>query len=75
MHQKNEEGLSPASAGKTKQELDQMNNEELMALYKQTGDNDIKWALAMRFQEPLRRIAMRTCGAYGGMNQLEDVIL
>ena len=74
MHQKNEEGLSPASAGKTKQELDQMNNEELMALYKQTGDNDIKWALAMRFQEPLRRIAMRTCGAYGGMNQLEDVI-
>ena len=74
MHQKNEEGLSPASAGKTKQELDQMNNEELMALYKQPGDNDIKWALAMRFQEPLRRIAMRTCGAYGGMNQLEDVI-
>ena len=74
MHQKNEEGLSPASAGKTKQELDQMNNEELMALYKRTGDNDIKWALAMRFQEPLRRIAMRTCGAYGGMNQLEDVI-
>ena len=57
MHQKNEEGLSPASAGTTKQELDQMNNEELMALYKQTGDNDINWARAMRFQEPLRRIA------------------
>lgn len=55
-------------------DIERLDNEELMRLYKETGDNDLKWALALRFQDQIRRIALRTCGAYMGVNQLEDVI-
>lgn len=59
-------------AGQT--ELDRLDNEELMLRYKETGDEEIKWALVLRFQDQIRRVALRTCGLYSSFSQLDDVI-
>lgn len=56
------------------QDLEQLDNEQLLLRYKETGDNELKWALVMRFREQIRRIALRTCGIYNGFGQLDDVI-
>ena len=59
-------------AGQT--ELDRLDNEELMLRYKETGDEELKWALVLRFQDQIRRVALRTCGLYSSFSQLDDVI-
>lgn len=53
---------------------DEMDNQELMLRYKETGDENLKWELVLRFQEQIRRIAIRTCGLYSSFHQLDDVI-
>ena len=60
--------------GLFRQDLEQLDNEELLLLYKETGDNEAKWALVMRFREQIRRIALRACGIYNGFSQLDDII-
>lgn len=61
-----------ATAGK--RDIDSLSNEELMRLYKEKGDSELKWALVLRFQEQIRRVAIRTCGLYSSFSQLDDVI-
>ncbi len=55
-------------------DIDALSNDELLALYKQTNDNDIKWKLVLRFTDFIKRIAMQTCGLYSGFAQMDDVI-
>lgn len=65
--------LEPApDTGQTN--LDSLDNEELMRRYKETGDEELKWALVLRFQDQIRRVALRTCGLYSSFSQLDDVI-
>ncbi len=55
-------------------DIDALSNDELLKLYKQTGDNELKWKLVLRFTDFIKRIAMQTCGLYSGFAQLDDVI-
>ncbi len=55
-------------------DVDTLDNEQLLLLYKKTGDNDIKWKLVLRFTDFIKRIAVQTCGLYNGFTQLDDVI-
>ncbi|MGI5962450.1 MAG: sigma-70 family RNA polymerase sigma factor [Lawsonibacter sp.] len=55
-------------------EISSLDTQELMLRYKETGDVELKWALVLRFQDQIRRIALRTFGAGNGINQLEDVV-
>ena len=58
----------------TQQELDRMPTEELLALYKATGNQDLKWPLVLRYEKLLRRIALQICGVYHSFAQVEDII-
>ena len=55
-------------------ELEGLDNEALVRRYKETGDDALKWALVLRFQDQIRRVALRTCGLYNGFSQLDDVV-
>lgn len=55
-------------------DIDGLDNDALIKRYKETGDESFKWALVLRFQDQIRRIAIRTCGLYSSFSQLDDVI-
>ncbi len=55
-------------------EIDALDNEQLLLLYKKTGDVELKWKLVMRYTDFIKRIATQTCGLYNGFAQLDDVI-
>lgn len=57
-----------------KEDLKQLDNDELIRRYKETGDNELKWELVLRFEDQIRRVALRTCGLYSSFSQLDDVI-
>ena len=40
-------------------ELEGLDNEALVRRYKETGDDALKWALVLRFQDQIRRVALR----------------
>ncbi len=58
----------------TQQELERMPTEELLALYKATGNQELKWPLVLRYEKLLRRIALQICGVYHSFAQVEDII-
>lgn len=63
-----------ASLPLTQQDIDNMPTEELLALYKKTGNQDLKWPLVLRYEKLLRRIALQICGVYNSFTQVEDII-
>lgn len=58
----------------TQQEVDRMPTEDLLALYKATGNQELKWPLVLRYEKLLRRIALQICGVYHSFAQVEDII-
>ena len=58
----------------TQQELDEMDNAALLALYKETGCDAARWTLVLRYTGLLRRVATQTCGLFQGFAQMDDVI-
>lgn len=55
-------------------DLEPMETLELLALYKQTGDDRVKWEIVLRYEELVKRVAMQVRGIYSGFAQTEDII-
>ncbi len=47
---------------------------ELLALYKKTGDEQIKWEIVLRYEDIVKYVAMQARGIYSGFAQVEDII-
>ena len=58
----------------TQQELDAMSAEQLLALYKGTGDQSLKWPLVLRYEGLIKTIALQICGVYSSFAQVDDII-
>lgn len=56
------------------EELEQMDDGTLLKLYKDTGNNELKWMLVLRFTDLIRKIAAQACGLYSSFAQLDDII-
>ena len=56
------------------EELEQMTTEELLILYKQSGNEQIKWEIVLRYEELVKRAAMQIRGIYISFTQTEDII-
>lgn len=63
----NQSPLSP-------QKVEQLNDRELLELYRQTGDQELKWKLVLRYTQLVRRIAIQASGLYSSFAQLDDII-
>lgn len=58
----------------TQDEIDEMPTEELLATYKATGNQDLKWPLVLRYEGMVKRIALQVKGIYSGFAQVEDIV-
>lgn len=56
------------------QEAEKLDDRALLELYRQTGDQELKWMLALRYTQLVRRIAVQTSGLYSSFAQLDDII-
>ncbi len=65
---------TPPCAPLNPQEWEELDNQQLLERYKQTGDPQLQWALVMRFTGVVRRIAAQATGIYSSFAQLEDIV-
>ena len=63
--------MSEVCAAECIPEMDIM---ELLARYKQTGDEQLKWTIVLRYEHLVKYVAMQMRGIYGGFAQMEDII-
>lgn len=55
-------------------EIDAMSNEELLTVYKQTGDEQYKWPLVLRYKDLIKSAALQIRGVYNHLAQVDDIV-
>lgn len=55
-------------------EIDAMSNEELLTAYKQTGDEQYKWPLVLRYKDLIKSAALQIRGVYNHLAQVDDIV-
>ena len=55
-------------------EMDSMSTQELLETYKATDEEAYKWALVMRYEGFIKRVALQVRGVYCHFAQIDDVI-
>lgn len=58
----------------SKADLEKMDTTELLALYRETGDEQIKWEIALRCEHIVKYVALQVRGIYSEFAQVEDII-
>ena len=48
-----------AAIGYTEQEIGEMDTQDLLRLYKETGDGSLKWPLVLRYEGLIKNAAMQ----------------
>lgn len=56
------------------EQAEKLDDRGLLDLYRQTGDQEVKWMLVMRYTQLVRRIALQASGIYSSFAQLDDII-
>lgn len=67
-----ENSISPQCAATG--ERAHMDSQTLLVLYHETGDEELKWELVLRYTNLVRRMAAQVCGLYSSFAQLDDII-
>ena len=57
-------GAVPEKHTYTDEEIEKMDTDELMARYKETGDEALKWPLVLRYVDLVKSVAMQVRGVY-----------
>lgn len=58
----------------TETEIEAMATPELLALYKQTGDEELKWPLVLRYEGLIKSAALQIRGVYSSFAQVDDIV-
>ena len=58
----------------TEAEIEAMNTPDLLALYKQTGDEALKWPLVLRYEGLIKSAALQIRGVYSSFAQVDDIV-
>lgn len=53
---------------------EEMTTEELFGLYRESGDQQLKWEIAMRYTGLIKSIALQIRGVFCSFTQLDDII-
>lgn len=67
-------GNEAVALGYTQRELDEMSKEDLLLLYKSSGDENLRWPLALRYVGLVKSIALQVRGVYSSFAQVDDII-
>lgn len=63
-----------AERGYTEAEIEAMATPDLLALYKSTGDESLKWPLVLRYEGLIKSAATQIRGVYSSFAQIDDII-
>ena len=58
----------------SQEEINSMSNEELLMAYKQTGDEQYKWPLVLRYKDLIKSAALQIRGVYSHLAQVDDIV-
>ena len=58
----------------TPDEVEAMPTPELLSLYKQTGDEELKWPLVLRYEGLIKSAALQIRGVYSSFAQVDDIV-
>lgn len=58
----------------TQEEIEEMETQELLRLYKATGSEELKWPLVLRYEGLIKSAAMQIRGVYSSFAQIDDII-
>ncbi len=58
----------------TEEELEKLDTQELLSLYKKTGNENLKWPLVMRYTGLIKSVATQIQGIYSGFAQVDDIV-
>ena len=60
--------------GYTEAEIEAMPTPDLLVLYKQTGDEALKWPLVLRYEGLIKSAALQIRGVYSSFAQVDDIV-
>ena len=68
--------MSTAAAQRryTEAEIEAMDTDQLLALYKQTGGDELKWPLVLRYEGLIKSAALQIRGVYSSFAQVDDIV-
>lgn len=66
--------MSAAVCIRTEAEIETMETDELLTLYKQTGDEALKWPLVLRYEGLIKSAALQVRGVFSSFAQVEDIV-
>ncbi len=58
----------------TEAEIEAMATPDLLALYKRTGDEALKWPLVLRYEGLIKSAALQIRGVYSSFAQVDDIV-
>lgn len=58
----------------SEREIEGMKTQELLRLYKETGCEELKWPLVLRYEGLIKSAAMQIRGVYSSFAQIDDII-
>lgn len=58
----------------TPEEIEAMPTPELLSLYKQNGDEALKWPLVLRYEGLIKSAALQIRGVYSSFAQVDDIV-
>ncbi len=58
----------------TEREIEEMETQDLLRLYKETGNEELKWPLVLRYEGLIKNAAMQIRGVYSSFAQIDDII-
>ena len=63
-----------ARSSYTEAEIEAMPTPDLLVLYKQTGDEALKWPLVLRYEGLIKSAALQIRGVYSSFAQVDDIV-
>ena len=58
----------------TESEIEAMPTPDLLNLYKETGDEELKWPLVLRYEGLIKSAALQIRGVYSSFAQVDDIV-
>ena len=55
-------------------EIEEMDTQDLLRLYKETGDESLKWPLVLRYEGLIKNAAMQIRGVYSSFADRKSVV-
>ena len=65
---------APAPGCYTEEEIEAMSTPDLLAAYKRTGDETLKWPLVLRYEGLIKSAALQIRGVYSSFAQVDDIV-